>query len=466
MTVGGISEKDLATFDRAFKGTAVRPGDPTYDEDRTIFNAMIDRKPALVAKCTDAGDVAAAIRLARDAGLPLSVRSGGHSVAGMSIADGGVVLDMRLMNAVAVDPAKRVATVGGGATWGDFDAATTQHSLSATGGRVSTTGVAGLTLGGGSGWTERKFGLACDNLRSVTLVTADGSTVKASDDENPDLFWALHGGGGNFGAAVSFEFNLHPMDPNILATLIMYEREQGAEVARNYRDYVATASEDLGGGCAYLTAPPAPFVPEDVQGRVVAGVVATWIGDHAEGAEALKPLTGFGKPLVNVQMPLPYVMFQSMLNDPPNMRNYWTAEYHDEASDELIDVLAKYGLTQKPSGTQLLLIPWGGAIARNTGNGPMTKRDVSWLTHPLTIWESADDDDFWLKWTKGAQAELKKFATGGTYLNFQGDEGEDRIVAAFGKDNYERLAEIKAQYDPDNVFRLNQNIKPRAAAGT
>ncbi|TMK16163.1 MAG: FAD-dependent oxidoreductase, partial [Actinobacteria bacterium] len=271
----------------------------------------------------------AAVRLARETDTPLSVRSGGHSVAGMSIADGGIVIDMRAMNQVTVDPATRVATVGGGATWGDFDMAAAPHALGSTGGRVSTTGVAGLTLGGGSGWAERKFGLACDSLRSVTLVTADGKTVQTSEDEHPDLFWALHGAGGNFGVATQFEFDLHDMDPNILATLILYAPEEGGAVARNYRDFVAGAPDDLGGGFAYLTAPPAPFVPADVQGRVCAGVIATWFGDHEKGAQTLKPITEFGTPLVNVQMPIPYVMFQSMLNDPPGMRNYWTVEYHD-----------------------------------------------------------------------------------------------------------------------------------------
>ena len=272
--MAGIGESALKAFKKAFKGTVVRPSDGSYDEARSIFNSMIDRRPELIAQATSAADVAATIRLARDSGLPLSVRSGGHSVAGMSIADGGIVVDMRAMNQVTVDPTKKIATVAGGATWGDFDAATAAHSLGATGGRVSTTGVAGLTLGGGSGWTERKFGLACDNLESVELVIADGSIVRASDDENQDLFWALHGAGHNFGVATELQFRLYDMDPNMLATLIMYEPSDGEAVARNYRNWIdAGVPEELGGGFAYLTAPPAPFVPPEVQGRVVAGVI-------------------------------------------------------------------------------------------------------------------------------------------------------------------------------------------------
>ena len=463
--MGAISDTHLAAFTTAFKGTVVQPGDPTYDESRSIFNSMIDRRPVLIARCTSADDVVAAVRLARETDTPLSVRSGGHSVAGMSIADGGIVIDMRAMNQVTVDPATRVATVGGGATWGDFDMAAAPHALGSTGGRVSTTGVAGLTLGGGSGWAERKFGLACDSLRSVTLVTADGKTVQTSEDEHPDLFWALHGAGGNFGVATQFEFDLHDMDPNILATLILYAPEEGEAVARNYRDFVTGAPDDLGGGFAYLTAPPAPFVPADVQGRVCAGVIATWFGDHEKGAQTLKPITEFGTPLVNVQMPIPYVMFQSMLNDPPGMRNYWTVEYHDTFPDDAIDILASFGRKEKPSSTQLILLPWGGAIERGAAKWPQSARSAKWGTHPLAMWESADDDEFWLGWARGYRDAIRPYANGNVYLNFTGDEGDDRIVAAFGKANFERLQEVKASFDPDNVFRFNSNIKPRAAAG-
>ncbi|MGH2784035.1 MAG: FAD-binding oxidoreductase [Actinomycetota bacterium] len=456
----GIDAAALKAFTKTFKGTTSSPGDADYDESRGIFNTMIDRKPAFIARATDADDVAGVIALARDTGTPLTVRSGGHSVAGMSITDDAILLDTRAINTITVDPDKRVARVGGGAIWGELDAATAQHGLVTTGGRVSTTGVAGLTLGGGSGWAERKYGLACDRLVSVELVTADGSQVRASADENPDLFWALHGGGGNFGVATQFEFRLDALSMMYVG-LILYTPDKAEEVARNYRDFAATAPDELGGGFAFLTGPPEEFVPEHLQGTIMCGVIATWFGDPDEGEKALAPITEFGSPDVAVKMPIPYVEFNKMLDDPPGHRNYWTASYHDAFPDSAIDGFIGYGRQMKPSAAQLVFLPWGGAVARvDPGSTPMARRDTAWVTHPFALWMDAGDDDFWINWARGFNKDMKSFSSGGVYLNFIGNEGEDRIVAAYGKANHDRLAKIKGQYDPDNVFRFNQNIKP------
>lgn len=463
--MGSIDGAALDGLRKRFTGQVHLPGDPGYDETRTLFNSMIDRRPAIATWPANADDVVAAILFAREQGLDISIRSGGHGVAGAALADGGLVIDTRLMNQVTVDPARKTARVGGGARWSDFDGATQQHGLGSTGGRVSSTGVAGLTLGGGSGWIERKYGLACDSLASVDVVTADGSRVTASATENPDLFWALHGGGGNFGVATSFEFSLQPLGPEILAAIVLYQPDQGPEVLRNYRDFAETAPEELGGGFAFITGPPAEFVPEHIQGQIVAGVIITWTGEMEAGRQAIKPLVEFGKPEGMVTMPIPYTMFQSMLDDPPGFRNYWSAEYLHELPDTAIDAFCKHGMNQKVSPTQLIMLPWGAAVARvGEDETPMTQRNAAWVCHPLALWESAGDDREVIGWVKAIQADMRPYASGATYLNFIGDEGEDRIVAAFGREKYDRLAEIKGRFDPDNVFRYNQNIKPKRAS--
>lgn len=455
--------KKLATeaLQRAFSGKIITASDGDFDGARTVFNSMIDRKPALIAQPVTTADVAAAIAFARENGLEVSVRSGGHGVTGAAIADGGLVIDMRQISDVTVDADKRVARAGGGANWGQFDTATQQHSLGATGGRVSTTGVAGLTLGGGSGWIERKFGLACDNLRAVELVTADGELVRASETENADLFWALHGGGGNFGVATALEFGLHTFGPEIVVALLLYPRESAPEMARFYRGFAESAPPELGGGFAFLTAPPEEFVPPELQGTVMCGVIVTWCGDVDAGMKFIEPLLAFKEPAVKVVMPAPYPMFQSMLDDPPGFRNYWTAEYLDELPDEAIDAFCAFGMQQRPSPTQLILLPWGGAVASVGENDtPMTKRKSKWVFHPLGLWEGKENDDFWISWARNSAAAIRPFASGGVYLNFVGDEGQDRIQAAFGPEKYARLAKIKKHYDPGNVFHYNQNIKP------
>lgn len=438
----------------------IRPDDPRYDEARVVFNAMIDKRPAVIARCASPGDVIAALALADRERYEVAVRAGGHSVAGMSVNNDGIVIDVRPMSTVVVDRDARTVRVGAGATWGEFDRATQEHGLATTGGRVSTTGVAGLTLGGGSGWLERRFGLTCDSLIAVDLVTADGRQVTASEDENPDLFWALHGGGGNFGVATSFVFRLHPVGPLVTAGLMIWPGDAAADVARLYRDTAYDAPDEFGSGLVFLTGPPEEFIPVHLQGTTVVAVAALWSGDAAEGAEVLRPFRELD-PEVDLVGEMPYAGFQCMIDDPPGLHNYWSGDYHDTFPDEALDVFVKYGSERQSPLAQQILVPWGGAIARVPDDAtPLTKRNVSWITHPFAMWEHAADSDKNIEWARSFRRDIARFASGGVYLNFIGDEGEDRVRAAFGDEKYRRLAAVKGEWDPNNVFRGNQNIKP------
>ena len=461
-TVEGTALEELRG---SFGGTLVAPLDPDYDEQRSLFNSMIDKRPAVIARCASPADVAAALRLGRAHDLPIAVRSGGHSVAGMSTVDGGLVVDVRPMKEIDVDPETRSVRVGGGCTWAELDAATQVHGLATTGGRVSTTGVAGLTLGGGSGWLERLHGLSCDNLVSVELVTADGEQVSASADENPELFWALHGGGGNFGVATALTFRLHPVGPQVYAGLLIYEADKGRELLRMMRDLVCAAPPELGPAIAYLTAPPEDDIPAELHGQLVAGLAFCYAGPVDKGELLLHPFRDLG-PVADLAGPMPYADFQCSIDDPPGYRNWWTAEYLHEITDEAIETVHRHSLAMpSPSPSQSLIVPWGAAVKRLGGDTtPMQQRDARWVVHPFALWEDPADDERVIGWAKGFRADVSRFASGATYLNFIGDEGEDRIRAAFGEQNYARLQRVKAQYDPDNVFRGNQNIRPAEPA--
>lgn len=462
MSSEALGQLDASTLRDRFGGSVLTADDGAYDDARTIFNAMVDKRPALIAQCADRDDVVAALRFGQDNGLAIAVRSGGHSVAGSGLVDDGLVIDMREINSVTVDPDARTATVGGGATWAHVDRATTPHGLATTGGRVSTTGVAGLTLGGGSGWLERKFGLACDNLLEVELVAADGCVVAASEDESPELFWALHGGGGNFGVATRFVFRLHEL-PAATLGLLFFEAERGEAVLRSYRDFLATAPDELGGGFLYLTGPPEEFVPAQMQGRLVAAIGIIYAGAEAEARDVMRPLLEL-EPDGQMVAEMPYDALQSALDDPPGFRNYWSAEYLAELPDAAVELFCDRGPEMVvPSPSQQIALPWGGAVARGGADSPMATRDASWVVHPFGLWADPADDERGKAWARGVCRHLKPFATGATYLNFTGDEGEQRIVSAFGRENYDRLAAVKAEWDPDNVFGLNHNIKPPPA---
>jgi FAD/FMN-containing dehydrogenase len=456
-----VGALDLSASDFELVGALLRPGDEAYDEARTLFNSMIDKRPALIAQCAGPPDVIAALRFGREHGLEIAVRAGGHSVAGASLCDGGLVIDVRPMKGVEVDPVARTARVGAGCTWADLDGATQEYGLATTGGRVSTTGVAGLTLGGGSGWLERRHGLSCDNLVSVELVTADGELITASAQEHAELFWALHGGGGNFGVATALTFRLHPVGPDILGGLLLYDAERGADLLRLARNVMVDAPDEFGPAVGYFTVPVDDELPAELHGRLVSGLVLCWTGPVEEGERLLSPFRALG-PVADLVGVMPYADFQCSIDDPPGYRNWWTAEYLHVVTDEAIDVIHQHSLTMPtPGPAQSFIVPWGGAVARiGEDETPMTQRDATWVVHPFALWENPDDDEEVIGWAKAFRDDIARFASGGVYLNFIGDEGEDRVRAAFGDEKYRRLSKLKAQYDPDNVFRGNQNIKP------
>ncbi len=441
-----------------FGGRVVTPPDADYEDVRAVYNAMITARPQVIAQCATADDVPIALDFARLNGLDVAVRGGGHSVAGASLADGGLVIDMRRLNEVAVDPEARTARVGGGAVWAEVDRATQPHGLATTGGRVSTTGVAGLTLGGGSGWLERKFGLACDNLLSVDLVTADGRRVTANEQENTELFWALHGGGGNFGVATSFTFRLHEL-PEFSIALLLWPADQGRAVAGTYRSLMAGAPDDVGGTLLYVTGPPEEFVPAHLQGARCSGVLVTYCGPVAGLRELIAPLMVMA-PEGRFVADIPYADLQSMLDVPAGFRNYWSAEHLKDLPDEALDRYCERSADMiVPSPSQHLLIPLGGAVSRGAA-WPGFNRDNAWVVHPLGMWADAADDDRARAWARNLQADVRPWATGDVYLNFIGDEGDERVVAGFGQDNYRRLARLKAEFDPDNVFNRWHNVRP------
>ncbi|WP_436700303.1 FAD-binding oxidoreductase [Nocardioides sp. BYT-33-1] len=438
------------------------PDDAGYDEQRALFNAMIDKRPRVIAACGGPADVVEALdRAARD-GLAVAVRSGGHSVAGQSTNDDGLVVDVRPMKGVEIDAVGRRARVGSGCTWGEFDAVAQQYGLATTGGRVSTTGVAGLTLGGGSGWLERQHGLSCDNLLAVELVTADGREIRADETQHQDLLWASKGGGGNFGVVTALEFRLHPVGPTILGGLMAWPFARATDVARAYRDWAEDAPDELGSGLVVISGPPEEFIPPHLQGQPLIAIAVCWNGDHAAGEDLLKVLRDLA-PEVDLVGPMPYAHLQSMIDDPPGLRQYWSADYHDGLPDEALDVFLDAGARRPSPLTQHLLLPWGGAVARiDAESTPLGQRGARWVSHPFATWEDAADDDANIAWVREYRRANAAFTTGGVYLNFIGDEGEDRIRAAFGAEKYERLVAIKSEYDPGNVFSGNQNIRPRA----
>lgn len=435
-----------------------------YDERRALFNAMIDKKPRVIAACQGPEDVREALGRAAHDRLPVAVRSGGHSVAGQSSNDDGLVVDVRPMKAIDIDPSARRARVGGGCTWAEFDAAAQEFGLATTGGRVSTTGVAGLTLGGGSGWLERRHGLSCDNLLAVELVTADGREVRADDTQHQELLWASKGGGGNFGVVTALEFQLHPVGPMITGGLMAWPADRGPEVSRTFRDWAEGAPEELGTAMVVLSGPPEEFIPKHLQGQPLIAVAVCWTGDEATGEDVVRVVRDLS-PAVDLVGRMPYAELQSMIDDPPGFRQYWSADYHDTFPDGALDVFLDAGARRPSPMTQHLLLPWGGALARVDADAtPLSQRSARWVSHPFATWDDPADDAVNIAWVREYRRANSPFTTGGVYLNFIGDEGDERIKAAFGAQKYERLAQVKSEYDPRNVFTGNQNIRPTVPA--
>jgi FAD/FMN-containing dehydrogenase len=363
------------------------PGEPEYADTCTLFNSIVEKRPRLVARCTTPADVVAVIGLARDLDLEIAVRAGGHSVTGASLCDDGVVIDVRGMRDVEIDTERRVVLAGAGLTWAELDRATQEHGLVTVGGRVSTTGIAGLTLGGGSGWLERRHGLTIDNVLAVEMVTADGRHVRASADEHPELFWALRGGGGNFGVVTAFEYRLHPVGPQVMAGLTLYPVERAREALALYRDVMTGAPDALSLAFGFITAPGEEGVPEELYGKPAVAILGMYDGPLEEGEEALAAIRAFGPPAADFFEPVAYADFQCSVDDPPGYRNWWTAEYLAEMPDAAVDAIVAHSAGLPAGPAQIFIVAWGGAVARvPEGTTPLTNRDARFIVHPLLLW--------------------------------------------------------------------------------
>jgi hypothetical protein len=454
-----LEEEVVATFTASLRGQLIRAGDTGYDAARTIWNGMIDRRPALIARCTGVADVIHGVTFAREHHLPLAVRGGGHNVAGHAVCDGGLVLDLSEMKSVRVDPVRRTARAEPGLTWGEFDHETQAFGLATTGGQISTTGIAGLTLGGGWGYLARKYGLASDNLLSVDLVTANGQLLTASATQHADLFWGVRGGGGNFGVITSFEYQLHPIGP-VLAGVVIHPFTQARAVLQFYRDFTRTAPDELASGVVCITLP---------DGTPVTGIVVCYNGPLEAGERVLQPLRGFGAPLAGQVGIMPYTAAQKLVDAfyPPGLQQYWKASFLTEISDAAIDTIVSY-CAQRPSPICHVVIEHtlGGAVSRvDRGATAFNHRDVQYSFMSLGVCTDPAKAKKCVRWARECWEAMQPFATGSVYVNYLGqeaDEGAARLQAAYGPEKYQRLVALKNTYDPTNLFRLNQNIKPAA----
>ena len=460
---GGMNPATLSTavddLRSRLSGGLHEPGDAHYEDTCTLFNTMIERRPRYVAECVTVDDVVASLAYAREHDLPVAVRAGGHSVAGLSLVDDGLVLDVRGLADVDVDPGRRVVRVGGGAVQAQVDRETQIHGLAAVGGRVSTTGVAGLTLGGGSGWLERRHGLAADSLLAAELVTWDGRVVRASEDENPELLWALRGGGGSFGVVTALELRLHPVGPEVYAGLALFDGARAGEVLRAWRDLMNDAPEELSLAAALITpAEDDDEVPPELRGRPAIAILGMWAGDVADGERAIAPIRALG-PVADEFGVTPYADFQSSVDDPPGYRNYWTAENVVDLPDEAIDSLVRRATELQAGPSQLFLVAWGGAVRRHgPEHSPLAGREARFIVHPLLLWSEPADDARNMALGRALRSAVERWSVGATYPNFLGYEGGARMAAAYGAST-ERLAEIKAEWDPHGVFQTHQAVR-------
>ena len=443
------------------KGEVVGPDDPGYDEARRVFNGMIDCRPAAVVRCTGTDDVAATIRVAREEGLDLSVRGGGHSAPGFGTNDGGIVADLSPLQDVVVNTAERTARAGGGCTWKGFNEATGAHGLATTGGIIGSTGIAGLTLGGGIGYLARRYGLSCDNLVSAEVVLADGSVVHASEKEYDDLFWALRGGGGNFGVVTTLEYQLHPVG-EIYGGPIVYPVDRAEDLIRFYRDYIAEAPEELGGFLGFHLAPPLPFLPEEWHFKNVCLAVLCWAGAPEDGERMVQPFLDAAPPVGAMVGPMPYPALNTAFDEllPKGLQHYWKASFARELSDEAAEVHAEHGAKVPSIQSAVHLYPINGAVQRvGAGETAFAYRDVGFSPVIAGMWDNPADNKANTAWVRGYYTALLPHSVEGGYINFMDADDQARVKDNYGG-NYTRLTKVKAAYDPDNVFHVNQNIRP------
>jgi len=457
-------EAPWAELAARLEGPLVLPDDGEYDSARRVWNGTIDRYPAAIARCASTADAAAGIAFAREHGVLLAVRGGGHSIPGHSVCDGGLVLDLSPLDGVEVDAERRVARAQPGATWGILDAATAELDLATTGGQVATTGIAGLTLGGGLGLLMRKHGLTCDNLLATELVTAEGDLVRASEDENPELFWALRGGGGNFGVVTSFEYRLYPSEP-IFGGFLVHDASRAGAVLRHWRDFVEEAPDALFSEAVVFRAPPEPPFPDELHGKPVVSIGPYWIGDQEEGERVLEPLRRFGPPDAELLWPMPYVHAQTIFTAPAGRLRYEKSDFLPELTDDAIDALLAASAGTDDSLSQIVLVHMGGAVARIDPLATAFRhRDTRFFLTASTCWSEPGEGPARVAWARNVWEAARPWSRG-VYVNFlDEDDDEDRLASAYGADTYARLVRVKDHWDPENLFRLNQNIKPSAEA--
>ena len=457
-----IEPEALQAFKTGFKGPVLAPEDAGYDELRMIWNAMIDRRPGLIARCTGTVDVVQAVRFARRHRLLLSVRGGGHNIAGLAVCDGGLMIDMSLLKGVWVDPQRRTARAQAGCTLGDVDRETQLHGLAAVLGFVSATGIAGLTVGGGFGYLTRRHGWTCDNLVSMEVVTADGEVVRASVDENAELFWALRGGGGNFGIVTSFEYRLVPVGPEILGGAIAWRGEDAHRVLEAYREFSAKAPRELTSVAVLRIAPPAPWLPKEIHGQPIAAIFVCHTGKIEDGEALLAPLRALGTPVADIVTRRPYTQMQSLLDatQPKGRRYYWKSHYVGAIEPPLIDLAVEHAAGIVSPHSAVILFQVGGAIGElPADHSPAGNRDAAYVLNITASWEKPEDDAANIRWARDCFEATRGCSTGGTYVNFlTEEEGADRIEAAYGKPTLQRLAALKRRFDPEDLFRHTKRV--------
>jgi FAD/FMN-containing dehydrogenase len=456
-----LTDSVIQEFRTKLRGQVFARGDLAYDSARKVYNGMIDRCPALIARCVDAADVAAAVNLGRDYGLALAVRGGGHSGPGFGVCDDGLVIDLSPMKGIHVDPARGTVRVQGGCVWGDVDHATHPFGMAVPSGFVSTTGVGGLTLGGGIGYLARKYGLTIDNLLSVDMTLADGRYITASAEENEDLFWAVRGGGGNFGIVTSFQFKLSPVSM-VYGGPIFWPMSSAAKVLRTWRDLILNAPEDLNGWFGFVTVPPVPMFPTEHHLKKMCVVTWCYTGDMRNAEQVFTPIRQIATPAMDYAGPVPWPTLQSLFDAlyPPGLQWYWTADFFEELSDKAVDLHVKYGAQLPTPHSTMHLYPINGAAHRvGRTDTPWSYRNANFSEVIVSVDPDPANNERMIQWAKDYWTALHPFSTGGAYVNMIMDEGQDRVVAAY-RENYTRLAQIKAKYDPDNLFHLNQNIRP------